>query len=178
MNKTDWSAFLSMQLDLGAANLDIAAANISGRLPMTSGGLRPSVVLSVPYPDPRSTDWGSLTPGSGPGKKSLNFTRAADRLAAVSWWLDQAVAQFKSRNFSHVHLDGFYWFFEEIASWAPDNTDDVLVPAVSRHIKAIDADLLFEWIPYYRPGDPHTARWRALGFDFATLQPNYAFNNV
>ena len=34
------------------------------------------------------------------------------------------------------------------------------------------------WIPYYRPGDPHTAKWRELGFDFATLQPNYAFSNV
>ena len=34
------------------------------------------------------------------------------------------------------------------------------------------------WVPYYRPGDPHTAKWKELGFDFATLQPNYAFNNV
>ena len=31
---------------------------------------------------------------------------------------------------------------------------------------------------YYRPGDPHTGQWKELGFDFATLQPNYAFNNV
>ena len=31
---------------------------------------------------------------------------------------------------------------------------------------------------YYRPGDPHTGKWKELGFDFAMLQPNYAFNNV
>ena len=48
MNKSDWTSFLNMQLTIGAANLDTAAANISSQLPLPPGqGLRPAVVLSV-----------------------------------------------------------------------------------------------------------------------------------
>jgi hypothetical protein len=171
MNKTDWTDYLSMQLTIGAANLEVAAANVSEHLPFSpsSCGLRPSVILSVPYPDPRMQDFGSI----GASDRSLNFSLPADRIAAVEWWVHEAFTRWDASAFKHVELTGFYWFFEEIT---PD--DEVLVPTISRTIHALSPSLLFCWIPYYRPGDPHTGRWKELGFDFATLQPNYAFNNV
>ena len=177
MNRTDWEQFLDLILDVGAASLDAAAGSVTARLPFdqtacaadAGGGLRPPVVLAVPYPDARQQDFGSVS-AAGP---SLNFTRPADRLAAVSWWLDLAYAKFRARGFKRARLAGFYWFYEEIGPG-----DDALVPAVNRKVKAINPALMSVWIPYYRPGDPHTARWKELGFDFATLQPNYAFNNV
>ena len=46
-------------------------------------------------------------------------------------------------------------------------------------VQAIDPGLLFTWIPYYKgPGTPWLDRWDQLGFDYVTLQPNFAFNNV
>ena len=151
MNKTDWTDFLSMQLTIGAANLDSAAANISSLLPFTQpsscgGGLRPSVVLSIPYPDPRLQDWGTL---DGPGSRSLNFSLLEDRTRAVQWWVKQAYLQWESSGFKHARLQGFYWFFEEIREWPSvgGGSDSILVPAVSQAIRALSSALMFVWVP-------------------------------
>jgi hypothetical protein len=176
MNKTDWLDFLTMQLTLGAENLEAAAVNMSQRLPFRSSScshLRPAVVLSVPCPDSRLQDFGAID-GSG---RSLNFSSLDDQIAATQWWVKEAYTRFEAAGFKHIYLSGFYWFMEEIRK-GDDYSDDILVPAVSKTIHALSPSLMFMWIPYYRPGDPNTGRWKELGFDFATLQPNYAFNNV
>jgi hypothetical protein len=178
MNKTDWLGILQLQLTMGAANLDIAATSMSERLPFPpvascGGGLRPGVVLSVPCPDSRQQDFGAID-ASG---RSLNMSVLNDQIAATTWWVQEAHKQWQASNFSRVSLSGFYWFMEEIRE-GDGYADSSLVPSVSRSIKAISPGLMFMWIPYYRPGDVHTGRWKELGFDFATLQPNYAFNNV
>lgn len=176
MNQTDWLGYLDLVLELGVTNLEAAAHNVSSHLPFpqdqsctTSGGLHPAVVLGIPYPSTAQQNFGSID-ASG---RSLNFTIEADRLAAVEWWLQTAYTRFQSKKYTRARLSGFYWFYEEIT---PD--DETMVPKVNQKIHSIDTALMSVWIPYYRPGDPHTARWKELGFDFATLQPNYAFNNV
>ena len=177
MNKTDWINFLDLVLDLGVTNLELAARNVSANLPFDDqtnsnscgNGLFPAVVVAIPYPDIRQEKFGSIDASN----RSLNFTIETDRLAAVEWWLDLAYTKYHSKNFTNARLIGFYWFFEEITI-----PDEVLVPAVNKKIHAINPALMSVWVPYYRPGDPHTAKWKELGFDFATLQPNYAFNNV
>ena len=136
-----------------------------------ASGIRPAVILSTPYPDPRQQNFGSID-GYGSGR-SLNFSLHEDRVAAVEWWVHKAYAAFQAQAFRHVRLQGFYWFYEEV----PANDED-LIPAVSTRIHSLSRSLMFGWIPYYRPGDPHTGRWRQLGFDWVTLQPNFAFNNV
>lgn len=174
MNKTDWINFLDLVLDLGVKNLDSAAANVSSHLPFdqtcSSPGLHPAVVLSIPYPDAREQNFGVIPSSKG---RSLNFTLEADRLLAVEWWLELAYSTFHQKNYGNARLSGFYWFFEEITQ-----PDEALVPAVNQKIHSLNTALMAVWIPYYRPGDPHTAKWQELGFDFATLQPNYAFGNV
>jgi hypothetical protein len=170
MNRTDWEGVLDIYLDQGAQNLNAAAANISTQLPMRNGcssGLSMPIVLSIPYPDPRQQHFGILN------NRSLNFSVPEDRLEAVQWWLTLATNKFLQRGFSNVRLAGFYWFLEEVPGG-----DEILLPAVSAAIKKIDSSLMFVWIPYYRPGDPHTSQWKTYGFDMVTIQPNYAFNNI
>jgi hypothetical protein len=175
MNKTDWQDFSDMAVILGAENLEIAAKNVSAQLPFPpstdscSSGVRPSVIVAVPYPDVRQQDFGSID-GSG---RSLNFSLPEDRLAAVTWFVRRTHGAFGSKQFQNVQLKGFYWFYEEVPTH-----DETLLPSLSQYISSLSPSLMLIWIPYYRPGDPHTGRWKELGFDFATLQPNYAFNNV
>ena len=173
-NASDWLDFLDMQITLGAVNLDAAAAKVTQALAMSpsSGGLRPSIVLTIPTPDPRQDDFG-IVPGL---KRSLNFSLLEDRTAAVCWFVEQAYAQFAARRFARVYLTGFYWYREAIVAG-----EEITIPALSAHIKsALDPSLFLTWIPYFQT-DPvqrkYLASWRELGFDFVTLQPNFAFHN-
>ena len=275
-----------MSLEMGAAQLDLAAANISARLPYRHGpscdGLRPSVILSIPYPDPRVQSFGSID-GSG---RSLNFTLVVDRISACRWYgglgihprrpsapsappshppsrpsaaqtgsqrasgtvgglgihplrpirppapsplsprspgerrpqcstdrsdsaphhirlasdrpgsavsracsgtsirfVKTAYDSWNAKGFKQVQLTGFYWYLEELLVDPPAQprlfSDDLLIKSVAQAIKATDPGLLFAWIPYYKgPGTPWLDQWEDLGFDYVTLQPNYAFNNV
>ena len=173
-NASDWLAFLDMQITLGGKNLDIAAASVTKALAMSpsSGGLRPSIVLTIPTPDPRQEDFG-IVPGL---ERSLDFSKLADRTAAVCWFVDQAWAKFEARRFARVYLAGFYWYREAIVAG-----EEITIPALAAHIKsALDPSLFLTWIPYFQT-DPvqraHLASWREFGFDFVTLQPNFAFHN-
>ena len=194
MNKTDWLGFLDLQLSMGAANLELAAANVSARLPgmgggggggggggaaaaasaSSCGGVRPSVILAVPCPDPRQTAFGPVAPGA----PSLNFSTLADRVAAVQWWVREAVARWAALvaagSLQRTSLLGFYWFHESI-----DPGDEQLLPALASTIHGLDPSFLFTWIPYFRSvDDPEYAAWRDYGFDYVTLQPNFAFHNT
>lgn len=67
-----------------------------------------------------------------------------------------------------VHTD---WFNEDI----PRATYP-LVKAVSKHIHGLPKPTpIFMWIPYYQAAG--WSDWRTLGFDVATMQPNWAFHN-
>jgi hypothetical protein len=174
-NASDWLAFLDMQLTIGATNLDAAALAMSASLPLmnaASGGLRPSTVLTIPGPDPRQESFG-VAPGL---TRSLNFTLLDDRIAAVEWFTTQAAQAFAKRKFRRVFLAGFYWYVETIQAG-----DDTLLPTLSTHIKKkVGPSLFLLWIPYFQTNPKqmeYLKTWRTLGFDFVTLQPNFAFHN-
>lgn len=178
MNKTDWFTFLNMQLNIGVANLERAAANISTILPFSRGshscansGIITSAILTIPYPDPRQEHFGAIEDNG----TSLNFSKQDDRIAAVNWYVSQAWTAWNEMQFNHVTLQGFYWFMEKIEQ---SYNDSELVRTTSASIKSISPSLNFAWIPYFQPGDHSLPKWKELGFDFVTLQPNFAFNNV
>ena len=66
---------------------------------------------------------------------------------------------------------GFYWFNEDI----PEPTYP-LVKKVSKYIHGLpEPTPIFMWIPYYQAAG--WSDWKTLGFDVATMQPNWAFHN-
>ncbi len=79
----DWIDFLHLQLTMGVQQLDAAAASVS---PKQS----PVVVITIPYPDPRATDWGIVD------GKSLDLSKLADQVAAVSWFVAYTIKQVAS----------------------------------------------------------------------------------
>ena len=73
----------------------------------------------------------------------------------------------------NVEYVGSYWYLE-----GTNAKDHLVLSQVSACVHA--AGLKFAWIPDYADGveQGQAVQWRELGFDFATLQPNYAFYDV
>jgi hypothetical protein len=92
--KQDWVDFLHLQLSMGVQQLDAAAAAVS---PKQS----PAVVITIPYPDTRAKDWGTVD------GKSLDLSKLSDQIAAVSWFVDYTITQMASLNLKQVNFKGF-----------------------------------------------------------------------
>jgi len=160
----DWRYYLDNRLFGGLsemAELEKAVDATSKALSDPAHTIR--VVIGIPYPDPRATQFGDLD------GKSLDFSRCEDRAAAVRWYLREVSRRWTSSHFEHLRLAGFYWVREE----APE-PDRPLLKLVSN---LVGSQLLpFYWIPYF--GSEGGSKWRELGFDIAIQQPNYFFYEV
>ncbi len=158
--KADWEWLLerNFQADHAINALDKSLAEAARRIGEPQ---RPrQVVLTLPEPIFGQTDWGQLN------GRNLNFTNAADRVAACSWHIDRALALWKARAPKHLRLAGFYWVAEQSGS-----ATNVL-PRVAAAIH--ERGKKFYWIPYWRASG--AAHWRAMGFDAAYQQPNHFFH--
>ena len=98
----DWIDFLHLQLTMGVQQLDAAAASVS---PKQS----PVVVITIPYPDPRATDWGTVD------GKSLDLSKLNDQVAAVSWYVDHTIKQVASLNLQQAKFGKALLFFHPSA---------------------------------------------------------------
>ena len=95
-NQSDWEGWAKLQVSMGVQNLETAAKNASKFL---RSPVAPKFVLTIPYPDPGTrcddppgTPGQILPPPWGKvGGRELNFTVPADRLAAVTWWIDLVI---------------------------------------------------------------------------------------
>ncbi len=166
-NKTDWDWYLNKTLD---ANGDMAALNEAAKeasKTLNNPNYKVKVVITVPYPDEKQTDFGTL-PG---GDHSLNFSTQAQREAALKWYVETAKSKFIAANYSHLDLSGFYWLSEnaEGAGLAKYTAD--LVHKSDANFAA--NELKFFWIPYYGVGAIH--KWQEMGFDAVAYQPNHYF---
>ncbi|MBG9771702.1 DUF4855 domain-containing protein [Brevibacillus laterosporus] len=129
------------------------------------------VVLTLPYPSPKVSDWGKLEE-NGP---TLSFDPAKvgeeqaykNRLAAVTWYKDKLINRWYQSEYKYLKLEGIYWFQELVDDAAPKERELIRNTADMVHYHGFR----FYWIPYY--GAPGLEEWKDLGFDYAFLQPNY-----
>ncbi len=158
--QTEWRWLLERNFSktnaLGA--LDAVVGKAAQRL--GAPPVRRKVVLTLPEPIHGQTDWGAIA------GRSLDFNRAADRIAACEWQMDQAQALWREAKFQNLELAGFYWVAEQ-ASKAQD-----ILPAIGKAVRK--RGFSFYWIPYWRANG--AAQWRSLGFDYAWQQPNHFFH--
>jgi hypothetical protein len=160
----DWRQYLDQRLFGGLsemAELEKAVQQASNQLGEATHTIR--VVISIPYPDPRATQFGDFD------GRQLDFSHSEDRAAAVRWYLREVSRRWTASHFEHLRLAGFYWVREE----APDQ-DRALLRLASNLVA--DQLLPFYWIPYF--GSQGGSKWRELGFDIAIQQPNYFFYEV
>lgn len=136
-----------------------------------------NVALLVPYPTISQANWGTL-PG---GAHSLNFSTLGqnlmkatqDRLAAVTWFVGEALQRWDPERWPHLNLLGFYWPFETVyRGWEVD--DHYLLKEFHAHLKSIGKKLL--WIPFTASYNTHLLdNYQEYYFDLAFQQPNHMF---
>ncbi|MDA8206402.1 MAG: DUF4855 domain-containing protein [Thermaerobacter sp.] len=127
---------------------------------------RENVILAIPYPKAQVSNWGTL------GGQTMNFATTADRIAAVQWFIQQAMQDWNASHYTNLHLAGFYWYNESIdLAVAGEKT---LVKTTAATVHALGRR--FYWIPYFEA--PGYKMWRQLGFDVAMMQPNFAFQSL
>lgn len=129
------------------------------------------VIMTIPEPirnlncrdySSSTTYWGELD------GRQLDFSKTADRVAAVRWYIDYVRALFDNAKLKNVELAGFYW----LAEHATESTD--ILDPISKYLHTMNYS--FNWIPYFNANG--YGRWKSYGFDYAFLQPNYFFNDA
>ena len=97
------------------------------------------------------------------------FKNNKQRIDAVKWYINEFYSRFNSGNYSNLEFAGFYWHHETM----DNGTDELeLLNGVADYVHEKDSQ--FFWIPYYLSNG--YSRYSEFGFDFACMQPNYAFN--
>jgi hypothetical protein len=159
--KADWEWLLNSFSDPAHGVLQLDACVRAAAKSLPNGNRRVNLVLTIPMADAASADFGAIEPG-GP---SLDFRRDADRVAALRWYIREALARWKKLDAPHVRLVGFDWLRESIK---PENRAVVRQTADFLHSQGMK----LYWIPYL--GASGTDVWRELGIDATMIQPNYA----
>lgn len=118
------------------------------------------VVMGLPSAIHKQTDWGELE------GKVLDFNKKEDRLAAVTWYIDEFLEKFDGEHFKNLQLSGFYWVDED------DRDGKGITQSVGDYVRS--KGLKFYWIPYWNASG--NTKWKEMGFDFAWQQPNHFFN--
>ncbi len=187
--ETDWRECMArlflpgLQLDA----LNTAAARLSKELnkPMTV-----DVILTLPHPDVRVTDWSE---GRG-GSHAWNFHSSDEaRLDALRWYAETIIQRWNEARFEHLRLLGFYWFHESHTNARsreefPDDSsrnDVPLMQATARMVHGLVVQgrpLTLSWIPYHPYGLNRMDVSRSLiaappkeRVDYLMIQPNYFF---
>lgn len=107
------------------------------------------VIVVIPLPSP-----------------NLNFSA---RITKVKNYVNEVIDKFYSLNFENLKLEGFYWMSET----APER-DKQLIKESCDYVH--EKGLRMYWIPYFAAQGYEN--WKDLGFDYAMLQPNFAFYDL
>ncbi|MDY6241864.1 MAG: alpha-N-acetylglucosaminidase TIM-barrel domain-containing protein [Prevotella sp.] len=158
--KEDWKKLADayLQTDCGVGGLDLAIGTAEARIGATNH--RRQVYIGIPQPIAGVHAWGRIH------SKDLDFSREADCLEAVKWYVDYVRTKFNNKAYKNVDFGGFYWIAEH------DADTKKLIPKVAAYLDSIQCS--FVWIPFF--GAQGATDWKQLGFSKAFLQPNYFFS--
>ena len=170
----DYSDATDNSYNLGALDAAVADARETLNDPDYAVGVKIQIMPPVHV----QSDWGQLVDGEG---DSLDFTvegagseeaALANRLAAVSWYINEVISRFEEKSYQNITLDGFY-YFDEVIRLSDDTIAAQTIQGITRAVH--DNSMKIYWIPYYQAEG--FSKWSSFGFDYAIMQPNYAFYN-
>lgn len=126
-----------------------------------------SVFLTIPYPTVIDTPFGDI---NGDGRDEMCVT-LKERTEIIKWYVNKCISAFKEKKYSHLKLEGFYWYREEVNYSDSDHEPD-LVKQMNRYVKGKGYATYMDAF-YLSTGYDH---WEELGFSGAVMQPNVAFD--
>ncbi|WP_409341266.1 DUF4855 domain-containing protein [Paenibacillus sp. MBLB4367] len=171
-NKTDWQEYIDFLFD---GTNQLAALNEAAgqaKAALNQPGYKAKVKISIPKPLTAQTNFGTVNGNalsfnaSGIGEQQA----LANRLAAVKWYVDEILQRWDPQRYPNLRFDGFYWLSESIEV-LPNNAEESLLQQLNAYIH--QNGKMNYWIPFYQANGFY--KWKALGFDYAIMQPNYAF---
>ncbi len=154
--------------------LDIAAGQVKMTLhdPDKKIGVKMTILPPVHLKD----NWGVIdgkTIHFTSGASGGNAEALANRRAAVEWYVNQAIELFEAQNYNNITLDGFY-YFDEVVYESMDPLAAATIKDITDAVKQTGKQIY--WIPLFQAQGFH--KWESYGFDYAIMQPNYAFSNA
>ena len=161
----DWDWVLTSWLE-ASSRLSDAVQQVSKALNVQDR--KAKVILSVPYPDSRSTAFGPIH------GEMLDLSKDEHRVRAAELFVDIALKRWdeyaKQGRLDSVKLAGFYWCREGIWKDFPSKTnyDPKVVQELTSYVHS--KGLLTHWIPGLDCQTPDSKR---IGLGCVTIQTNY-----
>ncbi len=124
-----------------------------------------NVYLTIPFPDSASRSFGDFN-GDG---LSDDLIHLDTRNELVRWYIDAMVERFKSKEYKHLKLAGFYWLQEDLDTTVAGEKENVEATADYLNGKG----MRLGWIPWSGAGEK--ANGKRHGYDFTLVQPNHYF---
>lgn len=167
-SRKDWNNFIYNNLFADNCNvnaLELAAGRVKYELKRAD--YKVGVYLPLFYTQRYFESWGSVN------GKTLDFTKNADRIAAVKWLVDEMISAFDSQKYSNLQLRGFYYISEGLPQ---DEAADlkIILSEITNYIRS--KNLITYMAPYngaYGSNRTDSPNWKDCGFDEATYQINY-----
>ena len=180
-DKASWTDLLDYWFDKenGFAALDRSVGKAIEKLGVPH--TKRKVIITLPDPiiyqnfkdvTSSTTYWGFID------GKQMDFKKAADRRAAMKWYIDESRKRWNNSNYQNLEFMGFYIISEDLAvpgyGWNPElkHWEDIY-PEMSNYIHACNETLT--WIPYNSSGGHQL--WKDFGIDYAMMQPNYFWHS-
>lgn len=156
--REDWVALFDEYFHSSAnlAALDACAGELVHRLPLEAARFRLKVVLALPVPDPRCTDW---------DQKGTSLADPERRLEVLTWAMQDLIGRWDRTKHRWLDLAGFYYMNEQ------GSYDDPLLHAFPTLCRQYGLK------SFAIPGITSTwmTEFSRAGFDGVALQSSHAF---
>lgn len=163
MTKAEWTDFIENEEFKSGMNVE-ALNEATGKVKEALGNTdyKSHAFLSIFYPHNDMHNFGEVE------GKNLDLADLENKKAALKWMVDKSIEEFNKRNFEHVDLGGFYWFYESI-DMRPEERNEEFLNYLTDYIRSLG--YITVWSPWY--GAPGNETWQKYGFDMAGQQANY-----
>lgn len=173
--KEDWEEYINHLFDDQYQLAGLNEAVEMAKQTLDASDHKMKVKIAVPNPVDVQTNFGEID------GEILNFNAAAngkeealsDRMKAVKWYIDTVISNWDDEKYPNLQFDGFYWYDETIHYYV-DDLEEQVVKQMNAYIHQLGK--MSYWIPFYQSSGFNM--WKDLGFDYAIMQPNYAFENA
>ncbi|WP_231515152.1 DUF4855 domain-containing protein [Paenibacillus sp. UNC217MF] len=172
---TDWQWYLDKTFGAQGDLKQLNEATKEVGIQLGQPNHKTKVVIMLPNPGETTTNFGDID-GDGItenfSEASVGIEKAlATRQKAVRWWLQEVQNRWNANNYSNLELVGMYWVDEEI-SWSKSAPDFLRMMNSDVHARGLKSF----WIPHSLTYKSFI--WKDAGFDAATYQPNYFFEDL
>ena len=121
MNKAQWTDFIENQEFMSGMNIDaLNGATGIVKKELGNSDYKSHAFLSIFYPHNDMHEFGEVD------GVNLDLSVLENKKKALKWMVDKSIEEFNKRNYEHIDLGGFYWFYEDIDMKPEEHNEEFL----------------------------------------------------